>query len=90
MGKQLLKPNGIANIEFYNTEKANIMFTNSSGQKTGVTNGVVTNELQDGIAIFNKNGKPSDPIGYYVPDDNYSAVLSNITDTSGRAFILSI
>ena len=87
MGKQLLKPNGIANIEFYNNEKANVIYTSSTGDKIGVVNGVIIDEIEDGIAIINKTGKPSDPIGYYIPDDDYTAVLSNVTDTSRSAYL---
>ncbi|MDZ7625229.1 MAG: T9SS type A sorting domain-containing protein [Ignavibacteriaceae bacterium] len=78
---------GTGNIEFYNTEKANVIYTSSTGNKIGVVNGVVTDEIDNGIAIFNKTGKPSDPIGYYIPDDTYSATLSNIVDVTGRVYL---
>jgi hypothetical protein len=78
---------GSANIEFYNTSKADVMYTASNGKRIGLVNGTVTDEIDNGIAIFDKNGKPSDPIGYYIPDDAYSVVLSHMTDTTGEAFL---
>lgn len=78
---------GINNIEFYNTPKANIMYTASNGHKIGLVNGTVTDEIDDGIAIFDKNGMPSDPIGYYIPDDTYLIALSHISDPARKAYL---
>jgi probable HAF family extracellular repeat protein len=78
---------GTGNIEFYNTERANVIYTSSTGSKIGVINGFVTDEIESGIAIFNKTGNPSDPIGYYLPDDIYSATVSNIVDATGRVYM---
>ena len=72
MGKQVSKSpdniKGTSNIEFYNNEKANVIYTSSTDEKIGVVNGVVIDEIESGIAIFSKNGKPSDPFGYYIPE----------------------
>ena len=89
MGKQVwdAKINGIDNIEFYNNEKANVTYTSSTGNKIGVISGVVTNDINDGIPIFNKNGSVSNPIGYYIPEDSYSVEMTNVTDTTGNAYL---
>lgn len=85
------KPNksleGFSNIEFFNAPKANIIYTSSKGTKIGCINGVLTNEIVDGIPTYLKNGIPSNPIGYYLPDDSYNIILSNIADTSGRVYL---
>jgi probable HAF family extracellular repeat protein len=78
---------GTGNIEFYNTSKANVLYTGSNGHRIGLVNGIVTDEIENGIAIFDKNGRPSDPVGYYIPDDNYFIVLSNMTDTTGKSYL---
>ncbi|HVO73607.1 MAG TPA: T9SS type A sorting domain-containing protein [Ignavibacteriaceae bacterium] len=84
MGKKAPKIQSIAalnNIEFYNNEKSSVIYTSSAGKKIGFNNGAVTNQFENGIAIFNKNGRPSDPIGYYLPDDSYSIEMKDIKDT---------
>ncbi|MBK8381707.1 MAG: hypothetical protein IPL16_07435 [Ignavibacteria bacterium] len=70
-----IKGRGINNIEIYNTPDADIMLTASNNQRIGYQNGKTIKELNDGIPIIIKNGSNSDPIGYYIPDGSYSAVL---------------
>ena len=84
---QLKYASGFNNIEFYNSEKANIIYTSSNGNRIGVINGNLIDEISNGSPIYFKNGKPSDPIGYYIPDDNYSIVMSAVTDTLRDAYL---
>lgn len=89
MGRAPLEhiPKGTDNIEFYNTSIANVLYTASNGNRIGFVHGTLIEEIPDGIAIFNKNGRPSKPIGYYIPDDVYSVVLGEVTDPSRTAYI---
>ncbi len=80
-------PRGLNNIEFYNNANADVVYTASNGNRIGFVNGTVVDELQDGIAIFNRTGRPSKPIGYYIPDGTYSAALTNVKDSSGGAHV---
>uniref|UniRef100_A0A832LJY3 T9SS type A sorting domain-containing protein n=1 Tax=Ignavibacterium album TaxID=591197 RepID=A0A832LJY3_9BACT len=75
---------GFNNIEFYNTDKANIVYTASNGNKIGIIDGNLIEEIQNGIAIYIKNGSPSDPIGYYIPDDSYSVVMNKIRHSNAH------
>ena len=72
---------GFNNFEFYNTDKANIIYTASNGNRIGIVNGNLIDEISNGIPIHIKNGVPSAPIGYYIPDDTYSVVIDNIKDS---------
>jgi len=82
-----IKGRGINNIEIYNTPDADIMLTASNNQRIGYQNGKTIKELNNGIPIIIKNGSNSDPIGYYIPDGSYSAVLKNVRDSSRTAHI---
>jgi probable HAF family extracellular repeat protein len=83
----LRKGTGTGNIQFYNTSKADVMYTASNGMRMGFVGGTVTDEIPGGIVVFDKNGRPSNPIGYYVPDDVYSIAVSNIADSSKRVSV---
>ncbi|HTK82817.1 MAG TPA: T9SS type A sorting domain-containing protein, partial [Bacteroidota bacterium] len=76
-----------ANIEFYNTSKANAVYSASDGKKISFVNGTLTNEISSAVAIFNKDGSVSDPIGYYVPDDAYSLTLSDFAEPGGPVYL---
>ncbi len=78
---------GSGNIGFYNTPKANAVYTASNGTRIGYVNGGLIEEIPGGTPIIALNGKPSDPLGYYVPDDAYTAVLSNIGDATERVYL---
>lgn len=82
-----IKGRGINNIEIYNTSDADIILTASNNQRIGYENGKTIKEINDGIPIIIKNGSNSDPIGYYIPDGSYSAVLKNVKDSSRKAHI---
>lgn len=81
-----IKSREINNIEIYNTPDADIMLTSSNNQRIGYENGNIIKEINDGIPIIIKNGSNSDPIGYYIPDDSYSAVLKNVKETSRNVY----
>jgi probable HAF family extracellular repeat protein len=76
-----------ANIEFYNTSKANVVYSGSGGKKISLVNGEFTSEISSAVAIFNKDGSVSDPIGYYVPDDAYSITLSDFAEPGGPVYL---
>ena len=80
------KNTSTSNIEFYNTPDANVIYTASNGSRIGVTDSSVINEIGNGIPIFNKSGYPSNPIGFYIPDDSYSMVLKNPHDAAGKVY----
>jgi hypothetical protein len=81
------KSTSTGNIEFYNTPDANVIYTASNGSRIGVTDSVVINEIGNGIPIFNKSGYPSNPTGFYIPDDSYSMVLNNAHDATGKVYL---
>jgi hypothetical protein len=81
------KSTSTGNIEFYNTPDANVIYTASNGSRIGVTDSSVINEIGNGIPIFNKSGNPSNPIGFYIPDDSYSMGLNNAHDATGKVYL---
>jgi hypothetical protein len=81
------KTNSISNIEFYNSPNANVVYTSSTGKRIGLTDSTVINEIGNGIPIFSKTGYPSNPIGYYIPDDSYSMVLNKVHGSTGKVYL---
>jgi len=53
------KNNTTGNIEFYNSPNANVLFTSSTGNRIGLIDSTVINEIGNGIPIFLKTGYPS-------------------------------
>ena len=78
------------NIEFYNSPNANVMYTSSTGKRIGLIDSTVTNEIVNGIPIFKQTGYSSNPIGFYIPDDIYSLVLTNPHSYSGKVYLTAI
>ena len=81
------KSTGTSHIELYNSPNADVIYTSSNGSRIGVTDSIVINEIGNGIPIFNKSGYPSNPIGFYIPDDSYSMVLNNAHDSTGKVYV---
>jgi len=81
------KSQGIDYIELCNTGKANVIYTSSNGNRIGLIDSTILNEIVGGMPIISKTGYPSDPIGYYVPDDSYSMVMNNISDPTGKVYL---
>ena len=81
-------PRGLNNnIQCFNNSNADVVYTATNGNRIGFLNGSVIDEFQDGIAIFNRNGRPSKPVGYYVPDGTYSVNLTRVKDSSDGAYV---
>ncbi len=80
-------PRGLNNWEFYNNSDAEVVYTSSTGNRIGFADSGLIDEMQDGVAIFNRNGRPSKPIGYYIPNDTYSVTLARVRDSSGGAHV---
>jgi hypothetical protein len=81
------KIDSTGNIEFYNSPNANVMYTSSTGKRIGLIDSTVTNEIKNGIPIFKITGHRSNPIGFYIPDDAYSMVLTNPHNYSGNVYL---
>jgi hypothetical protein len=86
----IAKTDSTGNIEFYNSPNANVLYTSSTGKRIGLTDSTVTNEIPNGIPIFKETGYRSNPIGFYIPDDSYSMVLTNPHSYSGKVNLTAI
>jgi hypothetical protein len=73
-------------ITIYNTSNADINLTNSTGNQIGYQDSAVTNIFPGAAPIIPLTGSLHPPIGYSVPNDNYSLHLSNYSDSLSYAF----
>jgi len=71
-------------IEVYNTATASIVITDTAGNSIVCDNvdSVYSNTIPSAIANVPPTGKLTIPVGYFLPDDSYSAVMSDFPDTS--------
>ncbi|HRE41667.1 MAG TPA: SBBP repeat-containing protein [Ignavibacteria bacterium] len=76
---------GIENIEIFNTSDADIILKNSSNEEIGFVNGQLIENIENGIPIIAKTGGNSNPLGYYIPDDDYSIEISKVKDSANTS-----
>ena len=87
VSRTVQKTDSTSNIEFYNSPNSNVLYTSSTGKRIGLTDSTVINEIGNGIPIFSKTGYPSNPNGFYIPDDSYSMVLNKAHDSTGKVYV---
>ncbi len=86
-GPSLALAAGTKGMRFYNTPKADIVYTSSNGNRIGYVGGSIIDEIVEGNPIIRLSGMPSDPLGFHVPNDSYTAVLSRIIDGGERTYL---
>lgn len=68
-------------IEFYNPPDASIVITDPTGKTIGYSDSVAFNNLDDGIPIIPITGSFHPPIGYFIPNGQYTIRMQNFADT---------
>jgi len=68
-------------IRVFNTQSASTTITNSLDLSIGFADSSVYNHLAKGIPIIPYVGSYHPPIGYYLPQDNYSIKLTDFSDS---------
>ncbi len=80
---------GAGAITIYNTSQAEITITSSSGNQIGFQDSLVHNTFSDAVAIIPKTTSFHPPIGYLVPEDNYSILMNGYTDSLSYVFFFT-
>ncbi len=78
-----------AALKLYNTSKADISIISQAGGTIGFSDSLIFNTILDGVPIIPKTGNYHPPIGYYLPEGEYSIQLSKFTDTTSYVFFLT-
>jgi hypothetical protein len=73
----------------YNSGNTNVSIISNSGGTIGYADSVVFNNMTGAVPIIPKTGHPHPPIGYYLPDGEYSVHLSNFKDSLSYVFFMS-
>ncbi len=68
-------------LELSVSEFADAIIRNSLGEAISTVDSLVTENIPGGIAIIPKDGGYSLPIGYYLPDNDYTIELSDLSDS---------
>lgn len=69
-------------IEFYNTFHAEILIAHQNGNTIGYSDSIAFNNFDDGIPIIPVTGNFHPPIGYFVPNGQYTIRMQNFADSS--------
>jgi hypothetical protein len=72
---------GNANIDFYNSTDASILITDSFGNTIGYADSIAFSNIPNGIPTIPKTGRFHPPIGYYLPEGEYSVRMSEFSDS---------
>lgn len=75
------------NLNIYNTSNAEIIIQNSEGT-IGYGDSLVINSFTDARPIIPKTGTVHPPIGYRLPQGDYSVQINNFTDSSSYIFFM--
>jgi len=76
-------------LDLYCVSDADIVLQNSIGETLSCSESGIINNLSDGIPIIPENSVHSEPIGYFIPKDNYTVNASNFEDSSAYYVFLS-
>ena len=80
---------GLDGIIIYNTVNAGINITSSSGHSIGFQDSLQFGDIEDGIPIIPLTGGYQPPVGYYIPDDQYSIQMDNFSDSLAYTLFLT-
>lgn len=69
------------NIEIYNSEGCDFSIRDASGNITGYLAGQVYQDIPNSVAMVPGSGSSQVPIGYFLPDDNYTITMNNFSST---------
>jgi len=73
--------NGTNYVEFYNTTNASIVIKDQSVNTIGYADSLAFNNFEDGIPIIPITGGFHPPIGYYIPEGEYSIRMRDFSDS---------
>ena len=76
-------------VEFYNSLVASIVIINQQGKTIGYRDSVAFNNFEDGVPIIPITGSFHPPIGYFIPNGQYSIRIQNFADSSAYFSILT-
>ena len=76
-------------MTIYNTSYAEITITSVSGNQIGYQDSAVINTFSDAAPIIPLTGSIHPPIGYLVPEDNYSILMNGYTDSLSYVFFFT-
>ena len=76
-----------SNLRIFNTSNAEIVIKNAQGN-IGYGDSVVINTLTDARPIIPKTGTVHPPIGYSLPQGDYSVQINNFSDSSSYIFFM--
>ncbi len=83
------KPAGISYASIYNPSSCGITIESSSGSRIGYQDSSVINEISGATPIIPRTASLHPPIGYFVPEDEYSIDLNNFSDSSLYVYFIS-
>lgn len=72
---------GTSRLEVYNTHNSEMVITSETGEQIGYQDSIWFNTINDAIPIIPLTGSVHPPIGYDLPEDNYSLELNNFIDS---------
>jgi len=81
--------NGLSKIKFYNSSNAEIIITSHNGNQMGYLDSIPFNNILNAHPIIPKTGKVHPPIGYYVPQDEYSIQMGEFEDSVSYMFFIT-
>lgn len=76
-------------LEVNNSMELSIRITDTQGNITGFTGGLVLNEIPGSVPRILKNGSETPPYGYHLQTDNYSVVLNEFAEDTVNAFFFT-
>jgi uncharacterized delta-60 repeat protein len=76
-------------LQILNTRNASILITDQQGNHSGFYNAVLLHEIPNSFPNIIENGSPGPPIGYDLPNANYSIKMNNFTDSSATLGIFN-
>jgi hypothetical protein len=75
---------GISRLTIFNTPDAEVTITSASGKQIGYQDSIAFNNISDAVHIIPLTGSFHPPIGYDLPEDNYSISLNNFIISSSK------
>ncbi len=72
---------GSSRLEIYNTPFAEMIITSGTGEQIGYQDSIAFNNIPDALPIIPLTGSFHPPIGYDLPENNYSLELDNFIDS---------
>ena len=82
-------PSGVSYASIYNASGCEITIESSSGGHIGYQDSSVINEIPGATPVIPRTASLHPPIGYFVPQDEYSIDMNSFSDTSSYVYFIS-